>query len=78
MKGDNVLSAIKRFCRFARDARGIATIEWVMISAVVVVASIAITSFVLNSAGNLGVSVANKLNIQAVNNGNGGNGGDGD
>jgi len=56
-----VQRAIRKLSGFARDARGLVTIEWVMISAVVVVVSIAVTSFVLNSAGNLGVSISHKL-----------------
>lgn len=55
---------IRKLFGFARDTRGLATIEWVMISAVVVVASIAVTSFVMNSAGKLSESVVEKLESQ--------------
>jgi hypothetical protein len=61
---------IHELFRFVRDTRGLATIEWVIISAVVVLASLAITSFVMNGAGKLGKSIVTKMECQSGNNGN--------
>jgi Flp pilus assembly pilin Flp len=46
---------------FARDERGLATIEWVMIAAVVLIASVAISVAVMNGASNLGGDIATQM-----------------
>jgi Flp pilus assembly pilin Flp len=54
------LRKAERRC-FAREERGLATIEWVMIAAVVLVASFAISVAVMNGASNLGGDIANQM-----------------
>jgi Flp pilus assembly pilin Flp len=46
---------------FVRDQRGLATIEWVMIAAVVLVAALWISGRIMTGASVLGNSVANQM-----------------
>ena len=50
---------------FLKDARGLTTIEWVMISMVVLLAALGISSMVLQGADKLGGSVAGKMSDAA-------------
>jgi Flp pilus assembly pilin Flp len=59
------LRKAERRC-FVRDERGVATIEWVMIAAVVLIASLAISVAVMNGASTLGGSVANQMTNAAT------------
>jgi Flp pilus assembly pilin Flp len=47
--------------KFWKDESGLTTVEWVMISAVVMVAAFAITSVVLHGAEHLGDAVADQM-----------------
>ena len=51
---------------YISDERGSATIEWVGIAAVVFVAAIVITGFVLQSASGLGNAVAGQMDNAAT------------
>lgn len=50
---------------FIRDEKGLTTIEWVSICAVVLLAAIAITSMVLSGANDLGIAVTDKMSAAA-------------
>lgn len=50
---------------FMRDERGLTTVEWVVLCAVVLLAALGISSMVLTGANNLGSSVASKMNDAA-------------
>ena len=51
--------------KFIRNEAGLTTIEWVVISAVVLVAALAISSSILGGANDLGGAVANQMSIAA-------------
>ena len=51
--------------KFLRNEEGLVTIEWVGIAAVMVLAAIAVTAFIMTGAGNAGESVAGGLTTMA-------------
>jgi Flp pilus assembly pilin Flp len=50
-----------KLSRFLRDEKGLTTIEWVSICAVVLIAAVAISSMVLSGADDLGTAVTDKM-----------------
>lgn len=56
---------MKKQCSFIRDEKGLTTIEWVSICAVVLLAAVAISSMVLSGANDLGTAVTDKMSAAA-------------
>jgi Flp pilus assembly pilin Flp len=54
-----------KLSRFLRDEKGLTTIEWVSICAVVLIAAVAISSMVLSGADDLGTAVTDKMSAAA-------------
>ena len=54
-----------RLLRFLRRNDGLTTVEWVVLCGIVLIAALAISGTVMTGAGNLGTSVANKMDDAA-------------
>lgn len=60
----NVLEVIRRYIS---DTKGLVTVEWIGITAVVALAGIIITTFIMVSARDLGDSVADNMDAASAN-----------